>query len=407
LAFLSYRYILRPLRFLTAAAVSSSCIFLGLVGAAWAAGPSPDAAPSTSPTAASGASAPDSASSTATPSTASGAQGLSAHSGAVTRPAPDAFRSKAPKKPPESNSHPLSSTPYLGAFRYVFPVVGSVAYGDSYGALRSDVPGKWHHGDDLFAPLGAPVVAVAAGRLDKLGWNKIGGWRVWLHDAAGNSFYYAHLSAYSRAALHTSHVEAGQVIGFIGDTGDAISTPYHLHFEVHPAVYSYLGEDGAVDPTSYLSGWQHLGHVAIPKPALPRMPDGYVGDEARRAFEQLLTVPALVTAYRHQAKVRQQLLQRQRRAAVAARRTLPLPRSGAGRRASVASSPLEAAGPFRPPRSVAHAGSSMSSLEIGGVVLAALALLVGIAAFAGRGSLQRGRVLRLAAVRVRSRFARY
>src|SRR5262249_35463558 len=166
--------------------------------------------------------------SAATPTSSPATQTPSADTGSVTRAAPDAFGSKTPKKPPESKSHPLYATPYLGSFRYVFPVVGSVAYGDSYGAPRSDVPGKWHHGDDLFAPLGSPVVAVTSGQLDKLGWNKIGGWRVWLHDAAGNSFYYAHLSAYSSVVLHNSTVKAGQGIGFIGDTGEGITTPSHL-----------------------------------------------------------------------------------------------------------------------------------------------------------------------------------
>jgi len=400
LAFPPCRYILKPLRLFSAVAVSSSCVFLSLAGAAWGAGPSPDAAPGNPLPAASGAPAPDTASGTATAASPSITQRASTDKGVV-RPAPDAFGSKAPK----NNSHPLKATPSLGVFRYVFPVVGTVAYGDSYGVPRGDVPGKWHHGDDLFAPLGTPVVAVASGQLDKLGWNRIGGWRVWLHDAAGNAFYYAHLSAYSGVVLHDPTVRIGQVIGFIGDTGDAITTPYHLHFEVHPASYSYLGEDGAVDPTSYLSRWGHLGHVAIPRPALPQLPDGAVGDQAGRALEQLLTVPAIVAAYRREAKVQHQLLQQRKRAATTRRpspRVLPI----AARREAVAPAPKRPM-PFRPPSSAAHTSSSMSSLEIGAIALCGLALLVGTMAFVRRGSLRHGRALRLAAVRVRSRFEKY
>jgi hypothetical protein len=51
-------------------------------------------------------------------------------------------------------------------------------------------------------------------------------------------------------------VKAGEVIGFVGNTGDAEKTPYHLHFEVHPVAYLALGYDGAVDPTPYLNAWQ-------------------------------------------------------------------------------------------------------------------------------------------------------
>ena len=46
------------------------------------------------------------------------------------------------------------------------------------------------------------------------------------------------------------------MIGFVGNTGDAEGTPYHLHFEVHPVAYLALGYDGAVDPTPYLDAWQ-------------------------------------------------------------------------------------------------------------------------------------------------------
>ena len=44
-------------------------------------------------------------------------------------------------------------------------MTGNAFFGDTYGAMRSDVPGGWHHGDDIFAPLGQPVVAVANGRV--------------------------------------------------------------------------------------------------------------------------------------------------------------------------------------------------------------------------------------------------
>jgi murein DD-endopeptidase MepM/ murein hydrolase activator NlpD len=141
---------------------------------------------------------------------------------------------------------------------YVFPVYGPSSYTDTFGAFRGDVAGNWHHGDDIFAPLGAPVLAVAKGTVFSVGWNDIGGNRLWLLDGQGNQFYYAHLSAYTPLAVNNAHVEAGAVLGFVGNTGDAEGTPYHLHFEIHPVGLLGMGYDGVVDPTRYLDAWKHL-----------------------------------------------------------------------------------------------------------------------------------------------------
>jgi hypothetical protein len=149
--------------------------------------------------------------------------------------------------------------PKLTAGRYVFPIYGAASYVDTFGAPRADV--SWHHGDDIFAPLGAPILAVADGTLFSVGWNKIGGWRLWLRDGQGNEFYYAHLSAFSPFARNKAFVRAGTVIGFVGDSGDAKGTPYHLHFEVHPVALLPLDYDGAVDPTPYLDAWRRLEDI--------------------------------------------------------------------------------------------------------------------------------------------------
>src|SRR4029077_15794733 len=97
-----------------------------------------------------------------------------------------------------------------------------------------------------------------------VGPNPIGGNRLWLQDTAGNQFYYAHLSAHTRRARHGRKGRAGDVLGFVGNTGDAAGGPYHLHFEVHPASLLFLGYDGAVDPTPYLDAWRHVQDVRFP-----------------------------------------------------------------------------------------------------------------------------------------------
>jgi murein DD-endopeptidase MepM/ murein hydrolase activator NlpD len=158
-------------------------------------------------------------------------------------------------------SKPPNLTPKLTAGGYVFPVYGNSSFIDTFGAFRGDVAGGWHHGDDIFAALGSPLLAVSHGTVFSVGWNRVGGWRLWLRDDKGNEFYYAHLSAYSPLAVNGAIVNAGDVLGFVGDSGDAQGTPFHLHFEVHPVGLLGLGYDGAVDPTSYLLAWEHLQDV--------------------------------------------------------------------------------------------------------------------------------------------------
>lgn len=162
----------------------------------------------------------------------------------------------------KTKPQPLKVQPKLTAGRYVFPVYGPTSYIDTFGAKRADV--TYHHGDDIFGSLGQPLVACTDGIVFSVGFNKIGGNRLWIVDKAGNQFYYAHLSAFAINAVNGSHVKAGQVIGFMGNTGDAEGTPYHLHFEIHPVSFLYLGYDGAVDPTPYLNAWQHQQDLPFP-----------------------------------------------------------------------------------------------------------------------------------------------
>jgi murein DD-endopeptidase MepM/ murein hydrolase activator NlpD len=185
----------------------------------------------------------------------------------------DAPRLRPNRKLP-AKGVPLRLHPKLTAGHYVFPVYGPVSFIDSYGSARADV--TYHHGDDIFGQLGQPLIAVTDGTVFSVGWNKVGGNRLWILDAQGNQFYYAHLSAFSAAATNGAHVKAGQVVGFMGDTGDAEGTPYHLHFEIHPVSLLYLGYDGAVDPTKYLDAWKHAKDLPFPTAAgwVPVVPGG-------------------------------------------------------------------------------------------------------------------------------------
>lgn len=158
---------------------------------------------------------------------------------------------------------PPSVSASLTRSGYVFPVYGPVSFGDSFGAPRPNVPGGWHRGEDIFAPMGTPVLAVAAGTLHTIGFTPLGGYRLWLRDRQGNEFYYAHLSAYSPLAVEGREVEAGDVIGFVGDTGDAQGGSPHLHFEIHPAAMLGLGYDGVIAPYPILLAWRRAEDISF------------------------------------------------------------------------------------------------------------------------------------------------
>jgi murein DD-endopeptidase MepM/ murein hydrolase activator NlpD len=109
----------------------------------------------------------------------------------------------------------------------VCPVQGVSAYGDSWGAPRSG--GRRHQGVDMIAPTGTPLQAVIGGFVTQKD-NRLGGITISLQGDNGNRYYYAHLSAYEGV---DGRVEVGQVIGYVGDTGNATGIP-HLHFEIRP-----------------------------------------------------------------------------------------------------------------------------------------------------------------------------
>jgi murein DD-endopeptidase MepM/ murein hydrolase activator NlpD len=123
----------------------------------------------------------------------------------------------------------------------VGPVRGRCRFANSWGATRGG--GRRHVGVDLVAPGGVPVVAVVGGTLTRQSRDRAGslaGNAWWLTSANGTYYFYAHLAAFAPGLEIGSTVRAGDVIGYVGSTGNA-TTP-HLHFEIHP----YGG--GAVNP---------------------------------------------------------------------------------------------------------------------------------------------------------------
>ena len=107
------------------------------------------------------------------------------------------------------------------------PVKGDHNFIDSWGFARSG--GRRHKGVDILASTGTPIVAPVTGRVEYRS-NSVGGRSFHLWDELGNYYYGTHLSGYGDVV---GEVQAGQVIGYVGDDGNAAGIP-HLHFEIHP-----------------------------------------------------------------------------------------------------------------------------------------------------------------------------
>jgi murein DD-endopeptidase MepM/ murein hydrolase activator NlpD len=145
-----------------------------------------------------------------------------------------------------------------------FPVPGltSGAIKSVFGVER-DAGARQHEGVDIFAKAGTPVVAVVRG-IAQPSTNSLGGNVVWLQDAsARRTYYYAHLERW--AITGTAMVAAGEVLGYVGNTGNARTTPPHLHFGIYGR--------GAIDPLPFIA----IDQAAPPAPAI----DLPLGDFAR------------------------------------------------------------------------------------------------------------------------------
>ncbi len=119
---------------------------------------------------------------------------------------------------------------------FVFPVGEPHSFGDSYGAPRmlGSTYEHAHQGTDIMAPFGTPLYAAERGLITRMGSDVLGGTTLWVKGESGTYYYYAHLSAFADGIADGKLVEAGDVVGFVGDTGNARGGAPHLHFEIHP-----------------------------------------------------------------------------------------------------------------------------------------------------------------------------
>ena len=148
----------------------------------------------------------------------------------------------------------------------VFPVLGPTTYTDDFGEARA---GGAHQGIDMIAPKRALALAAEPGKVEFWTHSASAGCMLYLHGASGTTYYYIHLNndltrrndnrgkcvagtAYANGLKDGAKVAAGQVVGYVGDSGDANGVHPHLHFELHP------NGGKAVDPYQWLQTGQHL-----------------------------------------------------------------------------------------------------------------------------------------------------
>ena len=156
----------------------------------------------------------------------------------------------------------LDSLTWLGEIRrgkiYPLPMDVRNDYEDGWGDARpGDDGARPHEGVDIFVEYGTPGYSVCSGTVEKKGWLQLGGWRLGIRGDDGIYYYYAHMSSYADVEVG-DRVEAGTVIGYVGDTGygpegTTGQFPAHLHFGM------YQGQDDtelAFNPYPFLIQWE-------------------------------------------------------------------------------------------------------------------------------------------------------
>jgi peptidoglycan LD-endopeptidase LytH len=149
----------------------------------------------------------------------------------------------------------LDERSYLRLRMLMVPVAGvrPEQVHDSYTEARSG--GRTHHAVDILARRGTPVLAADEGRVLRLRRNTLGGITIYAIDPADRYvYYYAHLERYAPTLAEGAVVAKGQIIGYVGTTGDAPANTPHLHFQIMRRPNAVRWWDGEpVDPTPFLA----------------------------------------------------------------------------------------------------------------------------------------------------------
>jgi murein DD-endopeptidase MepM/ murein hydrolase activator NlpD len=174
---------------------------------------------------------------------------------ASTQSAPMAGGAAPQASPPPQGSALVSSFTFVGA---IFPVRGRHDYGDAAARFGAQRAGHIHQGQDVMAKCGTRLVAARGGVVIQRAVQAAAGNYLVIHDTvSGYDDVYAHLRTPAIVRVR-QHVETGQTIGVVGETGDA--TACHLHFEIWTPPGWYAGGQ-PIDPLPTLLSWDHRSHV--------------------------------------------------------------------------------------------------------------------------------------------------
>ncbi|NIJ85707.1 endopeptidase [Xanthomonas arboricola] len=231
-------------------------VLLGAAGYWWLEREAPQAAVAPASAAAPAVTAqPDAAE--AAMATSSAAPAVAAPAVAASSPSTEVMPATNAPTAPASAADPESASSGSGL---VIPVQGisSGQLQNTFTDARSE--GRVHDAIDILAPTGTPVIAVADGTVEKLFNSERGGLTVYQFDPNGTyCYYYAHLERYADGLAEKQSIKRGQVIGYVGSTGNADPAAPHLHFEIHrlgPEKQWWKGE--VLNPYPVLHGDQTL-----------------------------------------------------------------------------------------------------------------------------------------------------
>lgn len=174
----------------------------------------------------------------------------------ATRPPRTASRSIARDRLPAVVAGPVSAGfPSDAPLHISLPLKGLSASDlhDTFDEVHGE-DGKRHEATDIMAPRGTPVLAVNDGAIVKLFLSKPGGNTIYQFDPSEEyCYYYAHLDRYADGIAEGLMVHRGDVIGFVGSTGNANPSAPHLHFEIHQLDGEKRWWKGtAINPYQYL-----------------------------------------------------------------------------------------------------------------------------------------------------------
>lgn len=151
---------------------------------------------------------------------------------------------RKPSITPSATSARARDAEFASRARALFaPLSGTSLRMPVVGILGRDLSDSWHNprdggsrlhkGIDIFAPRGTEIVAVSDGIISFIGDQPKGGHCLWLTTESGVSFFYAHLDRWAPGIYEGMEVQTGDLLGFVGNTGNARTTPSHLHFGIN------------------------------------------------------------------------------------------------------------------------------------------------------------------------------